>query len=89
MTNSGWLVQRYEPGSGWRNGRWADVLPPEHDFGRHPQWPASDAGDAFRLAVINNPTERLTSVSYRVLPYVGGATFNVAVNVEGTEHAQN
>ncbi len=79
-----WVVLRWVPSSPPSppsKPTWQEVAPPVGEA-----WEAVDAGHAFLLAVIDNVHERIDGTSYRVLPFEGGATFNVAINVEGKEH---
>lgn len=66
--------------------KWEDVNPPRHRLVGNGTWDAEDAADAFSKAVLNNEFERMRSSSYRVLPYDGGMTMNVAVNMEKEDH---
>lgn len=78
---SRFVVQQWVEGT-----RWQDVLAPVKPGGNVLTWEAEDAGDAFRMAVLNNPDHRLVPASYRVLPYEQGAGFTVEVNIDGQAH---
>lgn len=79
-----WIVLRWKP-----TGTLERVLVQVSKYNEHDgTWPAATPGDAFRLAVLENISERVESTSYMVLPFAGGATFSVSVNLEAEEHAQ-
>jgi hypothetical protein len=84
-----WVVQRFDgidtgPRNDWptpMSPRWVDIEPYKNGC-----WEAADAGGAFNLAVLQNANHRLNGTSYRVLPFDGGMTFDLRLNVEGREH---
>lgn len=85
---SHFIVQRFV--GNLENGpRWEDIEPLITSHLQPAVWDADDPGAAFKRAVLDNPDARLTSTSYRVLPWEEGATFSIAVNVEGQAHAHS
>lgn len=80
-----WDLSPNESHLGWSAGRWTDICAPTTNPS-DPSWEAGDAGHAFNMAVLRNPDHKLQSTTYRVLPYSGGATFNVGVNLDATDH---
>jgi hypothetical protein len=49
-------------------------------------WEAADATEAFQKAVVENYREQVTSGSYRILPFDGGMTINVTIDIEKEPH---
>lgn len=80
-----WVVQR------WDRGKiWVDVKAPESDG----LWSAATAAEAFHQAILRHMVEKqyistdraVQATSYRVLPWLGGAVFNVSINVDAVEN---
>lgn len=81
-----WIVQMYHHKPG-QYGKWIDIRAETFALGE-PIWEAPDAGSAFHAAVISNPEHKLEAVTYRVLPFDGGASFNVGINVDLVPHEE-
>lgn len=79
-----WIVQEYVQSA---SGRCWQDLEPDEAYRNEWAWEAGDAGEAFKLAVLENRWHKIKTTTYRVLPHTGGASFNLAVNVDAAEHS--
>ena len=81
-----WGVFRWLGDGEYPHCHYDQVRPRRHGVGDSGAWEAEDAGRAFRAAVLDNEWENTRTGSYLVLPWTGGATFDVAINLEARTH---
>lgn len=91
-----YIVQVRQRGVAGERSYWEDVIPPGGGWGggKPSTWEAAGPQDAFAAAVAvgqeapfaDDGVRSLVEGEYRVLPFGGGATFRVGLNVDETVH---